>query len=98
MSVYVVVLENLVAQTFFPSFFQKNKGKTSGHQWEKRGSGGFTPPTNLPIPRGETPERLFNLKDDPSENNNVSYKFPKKLEQLKKKLDSIKHLNSISYK
>ena len=65
---------------------------------EKRGSGGFTQPTNLPTPRGETPERLFNLKDDPSENNNVSYKFPKKLEQLKKQLDSIKHLNSISYK
>ena len=65
---------------------------------EKRGSGGFTPPTNLPTPRGETPERLFNLKDDPSENNNISYKFPKKLEQLKKQLDSIKHLNSISYK
>ena len=44
---------------------------------EKRGSGGFTQPTNLPTPRGETPERLFNLKDDPSENSNISYKFPK---------------------
>ena len=65
---------------------------------EKRGSGGFTPPTNLPTPHGERPERLFILKDDPSENNNISYKFPKKLEQLKKQLDSIKHLNSISYK
>jgi len=65
---------------------------------EKRGSGGFTSPTNSPTPPGERPERLFNLKDDPSENNNVSYKFPKKLEQLKKQLDSIKHLNSISFK
>ncbi len=61
---------------------------------EKRGSGGFTPPTKLPTPPGERPERLFNLKDDPSENSNVSHKFPKKLEQLKQQLDSIKHLNS----
>ena len=65
---------------------------------EKRGSGGFTPPTNLPTPSGERPERLFNLKDDPSENSNISYKFPKKLEQLKQQLDSIKNLNSISFK
>ena len=65
---------------------------------EKRGSGGFTAPTNLPTPPGERPERLFNLKDDPSENSNISYKFPKKLEQLKQQLDSIKDLNSISFK
>ena len=65
---------------------------------EKRGSGGFTAPTNLPTPPGERPERLFNLKDDPSENSNISYKFPKKLEQLKQQLDSIKDLNSISLK
>ena len=65
---------------------------------EKIGSGGFTAPTNLPTPPGERPERLFNLKDDPSENSNISYKFPKKLEQLKQQLDSIKNLNSISFK
>ena len=65
---------------------------------EKRGSGGFSAPTYLPTPPGERPERLFNLKDDPSENSNISYKFPKKLEQLKQQLDSIKNLNSISFK
>ena len=65
---------------------------------EKRGSGGFTPPTKLPTPPGEMSERLFNLKDDPSEMSNVSHKFPKKLEELKQQLDSIRELNLISLK
>ena len=63
---------------------------------EKRGSGGFTPPSKLLTPPGETPERLFNLKQDPSESVDLSQKFPNQLQKMKQKLDSIKQLNSIS--
>lgn len=63
---------------------------------EKRGSGGFTPPSKLPTPPGETPERLFNLKDDPSETVDLSQKYPDQLQKMKQKLDSIRQLNSIT--
>jgi hypothetical protein len=65
---------------------------------EKRGSGGFTPPSKLPTPPGETPERLFNLKDDPSENVDLSQKYPDQLQKMKQKLDSIRQLNPMSMK
>ena len=57
---------------------------------EKRGSGGFTPPSSGPTPKGEKEERLFNLKDDPSEKINLSQKFPQQLEKMIRKLDSIR--------
>jgi len=65
---------------------------------EKRGSGGFTPPASQPTPTGERPQRLFNLKEDPSELNDVSQEYPQKLEQLIQQLDSIKQRHSISLK
>jgi arylsulfatase A-like enzyme len=65
---------------------------------EKRGSGGFTPPVTAHTPDGERQERLFNLKEDPSEEVDLAIKFPQKLDQLKQKLDSIRQLNLISIK
>jgi arylsulfatase A len=65
---------------------------------EKRGSGGFSPPVTLPTPPGETQERLYNLKEDPSESTNLSQKFPEILQQMKQKLDSIRQLNPMSMK
>lgn len=65
---------------------------------EKRGSGGFSPPVTLPTPAGETQERLYNLKEDPSESTNLSQKFPEILQQMKQKLDSIRQLNPMSMK
>jgi len=63
---------------------------------EKRGSGGFTPPVADYTPDGERQERLFNLKEDPSEEVDLALKFPQKLDQMKQKLDSIRQLNPIS--
>ncbi|MCH1453820.1 MAG: sulfatase-like hydrolase/transferase [Flavobacteriaceae bacterium] len=63
---------------------------------EKRGSGGFTPPVTDHTPDGERQERLFNLKEDPSEEVDLALKFPQKLDQMKQKLDSIRQLNPIS--
>jgi len=63
---------------------------------EKLGSGGFTSPVKLPTPEGGQQERLFNLKEDPSEKTDVSQKFPEQLELMKQKLDSIQQLNLIS--
>ena len=65
---------------------------------EKRGSGGFNPPASQPTPPGERPQRLFNLKEDPSELNDVSQEYPQKLEQLIQQLDSIKQRHLISLK
>ncbi|MGA0373728.1 MAG: sulfatase family protein [Flavobacteriaceae bacterium] len=60
---------------------------------EKRGSGGFSPPTTEPTPLGGIQERLFNLKDDPSEGVDLSQKYPGQLRKMKQILDSIKQLN-----
>ena len=60
---------------------------------EKRGSGGFSPPTTEPTPLGGIQERLFNLKDDPSEGIDLSQKYPGQLRKMKQILDSIKQLN-----
>jgi arylsulfatase A-like enzyme len=65
---------------------------------EKRGSGGFSPPVTEPTAKGEIPERLYNLKKDPSESNDLSQKFPVILDQMKQKLDSIRQLNPMSLK
>jgi arylsulfatase A len=63
---------------------------------EKRGSGGFSPPVRQPTPPGGIQERLFNLREDPSERYDLSQKFPNQLEQMKEKLDSIRQLNSMT--
>jgi hypothetical protein len=65
---------------------------------EKRGSGGFSPPVTITTPTGETQERLYNLKKDPSESTDLSQKLPVILDEMKQKLDSIKQLNPMSLK
>ncbi|TKG97370.1 hypothetical protein EYV94_02765 [Puteibacter caeruleilacunae] len=41
----------------------------------------------------ETPGQLYNLKDDPSEQNNLYNSHPKKVEELKRALDKIRNNN-----
>lgn len=49
---------------------------------EGRGSGGFTQPRRIEPGEGEPPGQLFNLAEDPSEQNNVYTQYPEIVEQL----------------
>ena len=49
---------------------------------EGRGSGGFTQPRRIEPKEGEPPGQLFNLADDPSEQNNVYTQYPEVVAQL----------------
>jgi arylsulfatase A-like enzyme len=60
---------------------------------EKRGSGGFTPPAFMAVPPGASEARIFNLKNDPSEKNDLAKEYPNRLEIMKLKLDSIRQPN-----
>ena len=60
---------------------------------EKRGSGGFTPPAFMAAPPGASEARIFNLKNDPSEKNDLAKEYPNQLEIMKLKLDSIRRPN-----
>ena len=55
---------------------------------EGLGSGGFTPPSSREPEEGEPPGQLYNLKDDPSEQNNVYADHPEVVERLKALLDT----------
>ncbi len=60
---------------------------------EKRGSGGFTPPAFMAAPPDASEARIFNLKNDPSEKNDLAKEYPNQLEIMKLKLDSIRQPN-----
>lgn len=55
-----------------------------------RGSGGFTSPKRIASHSGKIKGQLFNLSDDPKENNNLYFDYPEKVAELKAILDSIK--------
>jgi arylsulfatase A len=46
------------------------------------GSGGFSIPESIKPKEGEAPGQLFNIKEDPSETNNLYLKYPEKVEKL----------------
>jgi arylsulfatase A len=46
------------------------------------GSGGFSKPETVQPKEGEAPGQLYNLKDDPSETQNVYFQFPDKVKEL----------------
>jgi arylsulfatase A-like enzyme len=46
------------------------------------GSGGFSKPEKIVPKEGEAPGQLFNLKEDPSETNNIYLQFPDKVQEL----------------
>jgi arylsulfatase A-like enzyme len=60
---------------------------------EKRGSGGFTPPAFISPPPGVSEMRIFNIKNDPSEKNDLAKEYPNQLEIMKFMLDSIRQPN-----
>jgi arylsulfatase A-like enzyme len=54
------------------------------------GSGGFTLPKEVKPAPGEAPGQLYNLAEDPHEDNNVYDKYPEKVKALTEMLNNIK--------
>jgi arylsulfatase A-like enzyme len=54
------------------------------------GSGGFTLPKEVKAAPGEAPWQLYNLAEDPHEDNNVYDKYPEKVKALTDMLNNIK--------
>lgn len=54
------------------------------------GSGGFSIPETLHPEEDEAPGQLFNIKEDPSETNNLYLKYPEKVENLSALLKKFK--------
>ena len=59
---------------------------------EKLGSGGFSLPKRVEKQTGVKQERLYNIKQDLSEQKNLANDYPNKIFQMKKKLDSIREI------
>ncbi|MGS2722613.1 sulfatase family protein [Porticoccus sp. GXU_MW_L64] len=57
---------------------------------EGLGSGGFTQPRTVEPGEGEAPYQLYNLAQDPSEQNNLAAEHPDVVERLVKALDRIR--------
>ena len=57
---------------------------------EGRGSGGFTQPRRIELEDGEPQGQLFNLAEDPSEQNNVYTQYPEIVDQLQTLLNRYK--------
>jgi arylsulfatase A-like enzyme len=53
---------------------------------DNKTSGGWMPPTGVP-PKPGTPGQLYNLKDDPYEQNDLYEKYPEIVERLKSLLE-----------
>lgn len=54
---------------------------------EKRGSGGFSSPVAFDVRLGEHSVQLYNLKDDPAENENLQFRHPERVRQMQLRLD-----------
>ena len=57
---------------------------------EGLGSGGFSQPSLVTPKEGEPTGQLYNMKDDPGEQNNLFDHHPEMVEELKQKLEGIK--------
>ena len=58
------------------------------------GSGGFSQPALITAEDGYPTGQLFNLSDDPGEENDIYLMFPEKVKELKLKLDEIRNEKS----
>jgi arylsulfatase A-like enzyme len=56
------------------------------------GSGGFSQPALITPEDGDPTGQLFNLSDDPGEENDVYMTFPEKVKELKLKLDDTRRM------
>mgnify|MGYP006285954841 CR=1 FL=1 len=65
---------------------RKGKWKYTPH----RGSGGFTKPVHIEPDPGEAPGTLYNLQEDPREQNNLYKEKPEMVDKLSKELEKIK--------
>ena len=60
---------------------------------EKLGSGGFSLPKTIDSMPGVRQERLYNIREDSFEQMNLADDYPKKIAELKYKLDSIRSIS-----
>jgi len=60
---------------------------------EGLGSGGFTQPAHIEPKDGDPEGQLYNMKDDPSEQNNVFDENPTIVKELKQELERIRNLD-----
>jgi arylsulfatase A len=63
---------------------------------EARGSGGFSSPKTVKAKTGEPSVQLYNLANDPYETQNVAAQNPDRVEDLTKKLESIRSARRLS--
>jgi hypothetical protein len=60
---------------------------------EKLGSGGFSLPKTVKPKPGVRQERLYNMREDLSEQINLAEDYPKIITEMKYKLDSIRSIS-----
>ena len=60
---------------------------------EKLGSGGFSLPKTIEPKSGVRQERLYNMREDISEQINLAEDYPKIIAEMKYKLDSIRSIS-----
>jgi len=59
---------------------------------EGLGSGGFSQPAVIEPEKGGAVGQLYNMKDDPSEQDNLFFENPEKLKELQETLEEIRNM------
>ena len=85
-------------ETYQPIIHHSSEGHYAIRQgdWkmiEKLGSGGFSLPKTIDPMTGDRQERLYNMREDLTEQINLADDYPKIITEMKYKLDSIRSIS-----
>lgn len=97
-SIFSQLVSDSKKETYRPIIHHSSEGHYSIRQgdWkmiEKLGSGGFSLPKTIEPKPGVRQERLYNMREDLSEQINLAEDYPKIIDEMKYKLDSIKSIS-----